>query len=66
MIFGNAHTPNWITLFTGLIPDALGWGNIRQDELSRAFVAHLEKRAAVQREPVVSYGNKEMKELIRE
>ena len=66
MIVGNAHTPNWITLFTGLIPDALGWGNIRQDELSRAFVAHLEKRAAVQREPVVSYGNKEMKELIRE
>jgi len=64
-IVGNAHTPNWITLFTGFIPDALGWGNIRQDDLARAFVAHLEKRAAVQREPVVFYGNKEMKWLIR-
>ena len=65
-IVGNAHTPNWVTPFTGLIPDALGWGNIRQDELARAFVAHLEKIAAVQDEPVVSYGNKEMKRLIRE
>ncbi len=65
-IVGNAHTPYWITPFTGLIPDALGWGNIRQDELARAFVAHLEKRAAAQHEPVVYYGNKEMKWLIRE
>jgi uncharacterized protein YbjT (DUF2867 family) len=65
-IVGNAHTPNWVTPFTGLIPDALGWGNIRQDDLARAFVAHLEKRAAVQQEPVVYYGNKEMKWLIRE
>lgn len=66
MIVGNTHTPKWVTPFTGLIPDALGWGNIRQDDLARAFVAHLEKRAAVQRDPVVSYGNKEMKRLIRE
>jgi uncharacterized protein YbjT (DUF2867 family) len=65
-IVGNAHTPNWITPFTGLIPDALGWGNIRQDELARAFVAHLEKRVPTQNEPVVYYGNKEMKRLIRE
>jgi uncharacterized protein YbjT (DUF2867 family) len=65
MIVGNAHTPNWVTPFTGLIPDALGWGNIRQDDLARAFVAHLEKRIAVQRDPVVFYGNKEMKWLIR-
>jgi len=65
-IVGNAHTPNWVTPFTGLIPDALGLGNIRQDEVARAFVAHLEKRVAVQRERVVSYGNKEMKWLIRE
>ena len=66
MIVGNAHTPHWITLFTRFIPDSLGWGNIRQEEVGRAFVAHLEKRVAVQREPVVSYGNKEMKWLIRE
>ena len=65
MIVGNAHTPNWITPFTGLIPDALGWGNIRQDDVARAFVAHLEKRVAVQRDSVVFYGNKEMKWLIR-
>ena len=66
MIVGNAHTPHWITYFTGLIPDSLGWGNIRQDELARAFVAHLEKRVAAQHDPVVSYGNKEIKWLIRE
>jgi nucleoside-diphosphate-sugar epimerase len=48
MIVGNAHTPGWITVFTGLIPDSLGWGNIRQEEVARAF------------------GNKEMKQLIRE
>lgn len=65
-IVGNAHTPNWITIFTRLIPDSLGWGNIQQDEVARAFVAHLEKRVATQNEPVVSYGNKEMKWLIRE
>jgi hypothetical protein len=64
MIVGNAHTPRWMTIFTGLIPDSLGWGNIRQDEVAQAFVAHLEKRAALQTEPVVSYGNKEMKELL--
>lgn len=66
MIVGNAHTPNWMTPFTGLIPDALGVGNIRQDEVARAFVAHLEKGLSMQREPVVSYGNKEMKQLIQE
>ena len=66
MIVGNAHTPNWITIFTRLIPDSLGWGNIRQDEVARAFVTHLEKRATLQNEPVVSYGNKEMKWLIRD
>ncbi len=65
MIVGNAHTPGWLTIFTGLIPDSLGWGNIQQEEVGRAFVTHLEKRVAVQREPVVSYGNKEMKWLIR-
>ncbi len=64
-IVGNAHTPNWVTPFTGLVPDALGWGNILQDEVARAFVAHLEKKVAVQHDPVVSYGNKEMKRLIR-
>jgi uncharacterized protein YbjT (DUF2867 family) len=65
MIVGNAHTPRWITHFTRFIPDSLGWGNIRQDEVGRAFVAHLEKRVAVQHAPVVTYGNKEMKRLIR-
>jgi uncharacterized protein YbjT (DUF2867 family) len=66
MIVGNAHTPRWITYFTGLLPDSVGWGNIHQDEVARAFAAHLEKRVAAQNEPVVSYGNKEMKALIRE
>ena len=65
-IVGNAHTPHWITYFTGLIPDSLGWGNILQDEVARAFVAHLEKRVPAQNERVISYGNKEMKWLIRE
>jgi len=66
MIVGNAHTPRWVTPFTGLIPDALGWGNIQQEELAQAFVEHLVKRADTQREPVVFYGNKEMKQLVRE
>jgi hypothetical protein len=65
VIVGNSHTPGWITPFTALVPDSLGWGNIRQDEVARAFVAHLEKRVATQHEPVVSYGNREMKRLIR-
>jgi len=65
-IVGNAHTPRWVTPLTGLVPDSLGWGNIRQDELARAFVAHLEKGLAVQHEPVVFYGNQEMKRLIRD
>ena len=65
-IVGNTHTPRWVTPLTGLIPDSLGWGNIHRDELARAFVAHLEKRVASQSEPVVTYGNKEMKQLIRE
>jgi hypothetical protein len=65
MIVGNAHSPRWITFFTRLIPDSLGWGNIHQDEVARAFVAHLEKVVASQNKSVVSYGNKEMKELIR-
>jgi uncharacterized protein YbjT (DUF2867 family) len=66
MIVGNAHSPSWLTFFTCAIPDSIGWGNIRQDEVARAFVAHLEKRVGTQSEPVVSYGNKEMKWLIQE
>ena len=62
---GNAHTPHWVTYFTRFIPDSLGWGNIHQDEIARAFVAHLEKKVASQNNPVVSYGNKEMKWLIQ-
>jgi putative NADH-flavin reductase len=64
MIVGNAHTPHWITIFTRAIPDSLGWGNIRQDEVAQAFVAHLKKKVAMQNQPVVSYGNKEMKRLL--
>lgn len=66
MIVGNAHTPRWLTVLTRVIPDSIGWGNIRQDEVAKAFVAHLEKRVVMQNEPVVSYGNKEMKLLIME
>ena len=66
MIVGNAHTPSWLTVLTRVIPDSIGWGNIRQEEVAQAFVAHLEKRVATQNEPVVSYGNKEMKLLILE
>lgn len=66
MIVGNAHTPRWATYLTSVVPDAIGWGNIHQNELARAFVAHLEKRATGQRDPVVMYGNKEMKRLIRD
>ncbi len=64
MIVGNAHTPRWLTLFTRFIPDSLGWGNIRQDEVARAFVAHLEQGVALQSQPVVSYENREMKGLL--
>lgn len=65
-IVGNAHTPRWTTPLTSVIPDSFGFGNIRQEEVARAFVAHLEKRVALQNDPVVSYGNKEMKSLIRD
>ncbi|MDH5655659.1 MAG: hypothetical protein OEZ34_07110, partial [Spirochaetia bacterium] len=64
MIVGNKHTPHWMTFFTALIPDSLGIGNIRQEEIGRAFAAHLEKIAPTQTEPVIVYGNKEMKQLI--
>ena len=64
MIVGNAHTPRWLTILTRFIPDSIGWGNIHQDEVAQAFVVHLEYRAALQNEPVVSYGNKEMKLLL--
>lgn len=63
-IVGNVHTPGWVTPLMGLIPDSLGWGNIHIDDLAGAFVAHLESRLASQGEPVVSYGNKEMKQMI--
>jgi uncharacterized protein YbjT (DUF2867 family) len=65
MIVGNAHTPRWATVITALIPDAVGLGNIHQDDVARAFVAHLEKRVPAQTEPVVIYGNKDMKQVIR-
>jgi len=64
MIVGNAHTPRWLTVLTRFIPDSVGWGNILQDEVAQAFVAHLENRMALQNEPFVSYGNKEMKLLL--
>jgi len=64
MIVGNAHTPRWLTVLTRFIPDSIGWGNIRQDEVAQAFVVHLEYRVALQNEPVVSYGNKDMKLLL--
>ena len=66
MIVGNAHTPKWLTVLTSVIPDSIGWGNIRQEEVAQAFVAHLEKRVAMQNKSVVSYGNREMKLLILE
>ena len=64
MIVGNKHTPKWMTFFTAIIPDFLGWGNIHKKEIARAFVAHLEKKATEQTETVVSYENKDMKQLI--
>lgn len=66
MIVGNAHTPKWLTVFTRIIPDSFGWGNIHQDEVAQAFVAHLEKKVVCQNQPVLSYGNKEMKMLLLE
>lgn len=66
MIVGNSHTPKWFTVLTGAIPDSLGWGNIRQEEVARAFVGHLQNKVERQTEPVVSYGNKEMKLLLQE
>lgn len=66
MIVGNAHTPQWLTVITRFIPDSIGWGNIHQNEVAQAFVAHLEKKVFYQNQPVVSYGNKEMKMLLLE
>ena len=64
MIVGNAHTPRWLTVLTRFIPDSIGWGNIHQDEVAQAFVAHLEYGVSLQNEPIVSYGNKDMKRLL--
>lgn len=66
VIEGNSHTPSWMSAITGLIPGSFGLGNIRQEDLGRAFAAHLEKRAESQEEPVVYYENRQMRELIRE
>ena len=66
MIVGNSHTPKWLTVLTSVIPNSIGWGNIRQEDVAKAFVAHLEKRVALQNKSVVSYENKEMKLLISE
>jgi len=66
MIVGNAHTPRWLTVLTSIIPDSIGWGNIHQEEVAQAFVAHLEKGVPLQNEPVVSYSNKEMKSLLKD
>jgi hypothetical protein len=66
MIVGNAHTPKWLSFITQIIPDSIGWGNIHQNEIAKAFVAHLEKGVDLQNDPVVSYGNKEMKLLIKD
>ena len=60
MIVGNKHTPHWATYFTAWIPDALGWGNIQQDQIGRAFAGHLERALVTQQAPVVFYDNKEM------
>ncbi len=64
MIVGYAHTPQWLTVLTRFIPDSIGWGNIHQDEVAQAFVAHLEYGVVLQKEPIVSYGNKDMKLLL--
>ncbi len=66
MIVGNVHTPQWLAVFTRIIPDSIGWGNIHQKEVAQAFVAHLEKGVAFQNKPVISYGNKEMKLLLKD
>ncbi len=66
MIVGNVHTPQWLTFFTRFIPDFIGWGNIRKDEVAQAFVIHLEKKVVNQKDSVISYGNKEMKLLLLE
>lgn len=66
MIVGNAHTPRWLTVLTGILPDSIAWGNIHQEEVAQAFVAHLEKGLPLQNDPVVSYGNKEMKLLLKD
>ena len=66
VIVGNVHTPNWITYFTRLVPDSFGLGNILQEEVARAFVAHLENKVDYQKDSVIAYGNKEMKQLIAE
>lgn len=65
-IVGNKPPPRWAVPFMGLLPDSVGRGNIHQDQLARAFVAHLETRVAHQRSAVVTYGNAEMKQLCRE
>ncbi len=62
-ITGNAHTPRWVAPLMSLVPDSLGWGTIHVDELGAAFVGHLATGLASQRERVVFYGNKEMKQL---
>jgi nucleoside-diphosphate-sugar epimerase len=66
MIVGNAHTPRWLTVLTGILPDSIAWGNIHQEEVAQAFAAHLEKGVPLQNDPVVSYGNKEMKLLLKD
>jgi len=64
-IVGNRHTPRWAVPVMSLLPDSVGWGTIHQDDIARAFVSHIETRAAAQDRSVVVYGNAEMNALIR-
>jgi uncharacterized protein YbjT (DUF2867 family) len=66
VIVGNVHTPPWMSFVTRIIPPSFGLSNIHQDEVARAFVAHLEKRSTLGAESCVVYGNREMRDLIRE
>jgi hypothetical protein len=44
IIVGNAHTPRWVGWLGKLVPNP--WGNIRQRDIGKAFVAEIAKKAA--------------------
>lgn len=60
IIAGNIHTPRWIGWIGKLLPDP--WGNIRQLDVGKAFVAEISEKA--EETGVALYDNQHMQRAV--